>query len=257
MITWNVDPELFRIGPVAIRYYSLSFLLGFFLAERFCSKYLIERGLTKDHVSKLLNYVILGTVLGARLGHCLFYEPGYYLSNPLEILFVWKGGLASHGGFIGVALAVWLFNRKVHKLPIMWLLDLVAAPALFTGGLIRLGNLMNSEILGRPTSSAFAFVFERVDNVPRHPAQLYESIGYLTISILGMFLYNKFNKEWQAGRFIGFILTFGFLHRFFVEFAKENQVAFEMAMFWNMGQVLSIPLILIGIVLLFYKKPVS
>jgi len=255
MITWNVDPELIRIGPVAIRYYSLAFLIAFFFGERYCSKYLLEKGLNKDQISKLLNYSIIGTVIGARLGHCLFYEPGYYLTNPLEILYVWKGGLASHGGFIGVALAVWLFLRKVPSLNLMWLLDLVAAPALFGGGLIRLGNLMNSEILGRPTDGAFAFVFQRVDNIPRHPAQLYESIGYMAVAIIGMFLYKNYRETWQTGRFIGFILTFGFLHRFLVEFAKENQVAFESSMFWNMGQVLSIPLILIGIILLLYKKP--
>lgn len=252
---WNVDPELIRIGPVAIRYYSLAFLIAFFFGERWCSKFLLEKGFDKDQISKLLNYSIVGTVIGARLGHCLFYEPGYYLTNPLEILYVWKGGLASHGGFAGVAIATWLFNKRVQKINLMWLLDLVAAPALFGGGLIRLGNLMNSEILGRPTNSAFAFVFQRVDNIPRHPAQLYESLGYFTVSLIGLYLYAKFRNTWQTGRFIGFILTFGFLHRFLVEFAKENQVAFESSMFWNMGQVLSIPMIVIGLVLLLYKKP--
>lgn len=255
MIHWNVDPEIFRIGSLAPRWYGISFILGFLIGEKYCSRHLMnEQGFTKDEVSKLLYYMIFGTIIGARLGHCLFYEPGYYLSNPLEMLMVWKGGLASHGGFIGVAIAVFLFNKKVKQISYMWLLDLVAAPSLMTGGFIRLGNLMNSEILGKPTDVPWAFVFQRADNIPRHPAQLYESLGFLIISFVGYFLYEKFSKKWQPGRFIGYIVTFGFLHRFIVEFFKENQVPFEQGMFLNMGQVLSIPLILLGIFLCFYKS---
>ncbi|MGI4993650.1 prolipoprotein diacylglyceryl transferase [Halobacteriovorax sp. GFR7] len=254
MITWNVDPEIFRIGPIAVRYYSLMFIVGFFIGERYCRRYLIkEKDFTTDEVSSLLNYMIVGCVVGARLGHCLFYEPGYYLSNPLEILYVWKGGLASHGGFLGVIVSIYAFKKRVKDVPLMWLLDLVAAPALMTGGFIRLGNLMNSEIFGHPTNLPWAFKFVRADNIPRHPTQLYEALGFFAISGLVYYLYSKFHNKWQSGRFLGIIFIGGFSWRFFVEFFKENQVAFEQGMALNMGQILSIPLVIVGIILVLYK----
>ena len=255
MIEWNVDPELVRFGPIAIRYYSLAFILGFFLGDRYCSHYLCkDRGFTKDDMASLVYYAIAGTIIGARLGHCLFYEPAYYLSNPIQILYVWKGGLASHGGFLGVIIALHLFRKRVKDTPFLPLLDLLAAPSLMTGGFIRLGNLMNSEIVGMPTDGTWGFIFKRIDDIPRHPAQLYESLGFLTISAIGYLLYKKFHKTAAPGRFLGYIFTAGFSWRFFVEFFKENQVAFEQGMTLNMGQLLSIPMIIAGIVLM-VRKP--
>jgi prolipoprotein diacylglyceryl transferase len=199
--------------------------------------------------------MLLGCIIGARLGHCLFYEPGYYLSQPLEILKVWNGGLASHGGFLGVMISVWLFNRKASKkIDYVWLLDLVAAPSLITGSYIRIGNLMNSEIIGKPTDVPWAFIFKKVDNIPRHPAQLYEAFGYFTISLIVFYLYKKYHQVWPKGRFVGIILTGGMGWRFFTEFFKENQVAFEQGMLLNMGQILSILMLIIGIFLMFRKK---
>lgn len=259
MITWNVNPEIFNLNilgfDLAPRYYGLAFVLGFFFGEKYVSKFMIKKGYTKTEVSSLFTHMLAGCIIGARLGHCLFYEPGYYLSNPLLILKIWEGGLASHGGFLGVMIGVWLFNRKVtKKLDYIWLLDVVAAPSLITGAYIRIGNLMNSEIIGKPTNSDWGFIFKRIDNIPRHPAQLYESIGYMSISIIVFYLYNKFHETWPKGRFVGLILIGGMSWRFFTEFFKENQVAFEEGMALNMGQILSALMLLIGIYLVFRNK---
>lgn len=255
MIHWNPDPEIFRIGSIGPRWYGLAFVIGFMISEKYVSKILVgKNGYTQDHVSKLFQYCIIGTIVGARLGHCLFYQPDYYLSNPLEILMVWQGGLASHGGFLGVIFAAWLYNKKVKEIDFLWLLDVIAAPALMTGGFIRIGNLFNSEIIGHRTDVPWAFIFERVDSIPRHPAQLYESFGFFIISFVVYYLYSKFSESWPKGRFVGLILTFGMLHRFIVEFFKENQVAFEADMVLNMGQLLSFPMFLLGLFLIFKDK---
>lgn len=258
MIVWDVDPAIFSVNIFGFnlepRYYSLSFVLGFFLGERYVHKYMVKNGYTKDDVGKLFTYMLLGTIFGARLGHCLFYEPSYYLSHPLEILKVWNGGLASHGGFAGVMIAVWLFNKRVKKINLLWLLDLVAAPSLITGSYIRLGNLMNSEIIGHPSDAPWAFVFKKVDSIPRHPTQLYEAIGFFVVSMIVFHLYKKYHEIWPKGRFVGLILTGGMGWRIFVEFFKENQVAFEQGMLLNMGQILSIPMMIMGILLVFREQ---
>lgn len=256
---WAIDPEIFNITilgfNLAPRYYGLAFVMGFFFGERYASKYLIANGYTKEEVSSLFTHMLSGCIIGARLGHCLLYEPSYYLANPLSILKVWEGGLASHGGFLGVMIGVWLFNRKVKmKLDYIWLLDLVAAPSLITGAYIRLGNLMNSEILGTPTDLPWGVVFKRVDNISRHPAQLYEAIGYLVISLIVFRLYKKNAQVWIRGRFIGIILIAGMSWRFFTEHFKENQVPFEEGMFLNMGQILSLLMIGVGAYLAFREK---
>lgn len=259
MIDWNVAPEIFSVNilgfNLAPRYYGLAFVCGFFFGEKIVARYMIKAGYEKSHVSSLFTHVLVGTIIGARLGHCLFYEPGYYLSRPLEILKVWEGGLASHGGFTGVMIAVWLFNRNVKKINYLWLLDLVAAPALITGSYIRLGNLMNSEILGKPTDLPWGFIFHRAEKfpIPRHPSQLYESFGYLVVSLVGFYLYKKYHENWRRGRFVGFILVGGMSWRFFTEFFKENQVAFEQGMFINMGQLLSVMMAFLGVYLLLRK----
>lgn len=259
MIDWNVSPEIFSLSiggfDLAPRWYGLAFVLGFFLGERYVSKHMINNGFTKKEVSSLFTHMLLGTIIGARLGHCLFYEPDYYLSNPLKILKVWEGGLASHGGFAGVMIAVWLFNRNVKKIDYMWLLDVVAAPSLITGSYIRLGNLMNSEILGKPSDLPWAFVFHKAERfpIPRHPSQLYEAFGYFTVSMIGFYLYKKYHQTWPKGRFVGYILVGGMSWRFFTEFYKENQVSFENAMVINMGQLLSLLMAALGAYLLLRK----
>lgn len=249
---WDVDPEIFRIGPLAVRYYSLAFVIGFFLGEKYVGNILkTKHGFDEKQVSALLFYMLGGTFIGARLGHVLFYQPDYYLSNPLEIIQVWKGGLASHGGYAGILLSIFLYLKKYKNITFLQLMDIVAAPCLFVGSLIRLGNLMNSEILGSPSDVPWAFVFRRIDLIPRHPTQIYESIGYFTVAVILYFLYHKFNETWKSGRVLGFAMWLSFLFRFFIEYFKENQVAFENSMFVNMGQVLSIPFIVFGIIIAF------
>ena len=246
---WNVDPELLRIGPFAIRYYSLMFIIGFFSMGHYVSKLFKEDGKNPEDVSNLTTYIIIGMLLGARLAHCLFYEPDYYFQHPMEILFVWQGGLASHGGYVGVIIAVLLFLRKYPGYNFLRLMDCIAGPCLFVGGLIRLGNFMNSEIYGRPTDLPWAIVFERVDSIPRHPAQLYESIGYFTIAFILAALYKFKRDEWKRGAVFctAMILSFGF--RFFIEFTKDEQSTLLNQPVINMGQWLSVAFVLFGILL--------
>lgn len=252
MIHWNVDPEILKIGPLAVRYYSLAFVIGFFLGEKYTFSITSKKfNWTEKQMSACLFYLLAGTFIGARLGHVLFYSPDYYLSNPLEIIQVWKGGLASHGGYAGVLIAIWLYIKKYKNITFLALMDILAAPCLFTGGLIRIGNLMNSEILGHRTDVPWAFIFERIDLIPRHPSQIYEFLGYFSISIILYVLYKKFGDTWAKGRILGFAMWISFAFRIFVESFKENQVQFENDMFINMGQALSIPFIIIGLIMAF------
>lgn len=262
VIEWTMNPEIFNITllgfNLAPRYYALAFILGFFLGEKYVARYMQKAGYTQDDVSKLFTHMLLGCIVGARLGHCFFYEPLYYLAHPLLIFKVWEGGLASHGGFVGVIVGIWLFNRKASKkLNLLWLLDVVAAPSLITGAYIRIGNLMNSEILGKPTDGSWGFVFKRVDNIPRHPAQLYEASGYFFIALFVFYLYHRYRESWPRGRFVGLILCFGMIWRFITEFFKENQVAFEESMALNMGQLLSAFMCVLGLYLLLRKRELS
>lgn len=249
---WDVDPEIFRIGPLAVRWYSLAFVIGFFLSEKYVAKVLWKNNhIPEEQVSALLFYMLAGTFIGARLGHVIFYQPEYYLSNPLEIIQVWKGGLASHGGYAGVLIAVVLYIKKYKNISFLGMMDVVAAPCLFVGSLIRIGNLMNSEIIGHQTDVPWAFVFKRIDLIPRHPSQIYESIGYFSISVILYFLYHKFHNTWKEGRVFGFAMWISFIFRMFIETFKENQVMFENNMTLNMGQILSIPFIIIGLIMAF------
>lgn len=243
------------MGPVRIRWYGLMFLLGFsvgyFVIKRMCA---IEKK-SFERLENLLIYLVAGTAIGARLGHCLFYEPAYYLSRPLEIFKIWEGGLASHGGTIGVILAIWLYSRRYPEFSFMWILDRISVPVAFVASLIRVGNLMNSEILGRPTDLLWAFVFKRVDAVPRHPAQLYESLSYMTLFWITMRLYKR-NPKSPPGFLFGVTLTWIFAWRIVWEFFKENQEPFEAGMALNMGQILSIPFIAVGIFAIVRSKKI-
>lgn len=247
---WNIDPEIFRIGSFGPRYYGLMFALGFLVGYHLMQKTFEREGKNIEDLSSLLLHSMLGTIIGARFGHCLFYEPAYYLSNPLQMLFIWKGGLASHGGGLGVIIGVWLYQRKHKDQSFMWLADRFAAPLAFTAGCIRLGNFFNSEIIGRASDVPWAIVFERIDNIPRHPAMLYESITYFITFIILQLLYHKKGAETREGTLIGLLFISAWGSRIFLEFFKENQVAFEDGMFMNMGQILSIPYVIAGFVFL-------
>ena len=198
----------------------------------------------------LLTYVVLGTTIGARLGHCFFYEPVYFLNHPLEIFYIWQGGLASHGGGIGVLLAIWLFAQKYKYFQFMWIIDRVSPMVAFTGGLIRIGNLMNSEIIGKRTDVFWAFIFDRVDQIPRHPTQIYESISYFFVALVGLSIYRRESFRPPKGRIFGATVSLIFIFRIIWEAFKENQELFEASLILNMGQILSLPYILVGLLFL-------
>jgi prolipoprotein diacylglyceryl transferase len=256
-VQWNPDPVLVNIG-IPIRYYGLLWIIGIIFAYFIVHRQFRDKKIDEKKFEPLLFYCLFGIFIGARLGHCLFYQPDYYLLNPVEMLlpvkimpgggwkFIGYQGLASHGGTIGLIIALWLYVRKT-KLNYMDILDMIGVATPLTGSCIRIANLMNSEIIGKRTDVPWAFIFEREDFYPRHPAQLYEAIAYLILFFITMFIYKNYGKKMHRGFFFGFCLTSIFIFRFFVEFIKENQVAFETEMLFNMGQLLSIPFILIGI----------
>lgn len=254
MITWDVNPEIFSIGKLSIRYYGLLFALGFLGGYYILERMFRREKIQQEWLDKIFIYVMVATVVGARLGHVIFYGWDYYSQNPSEILMIQKGGLASHGGAIGILIGIWLYSRFVtHKSPI-WSLDRIVVPTALAGALIRLGNLMNSEIIGRPTDLPWAFQFLRADIenplLPRHPSQLYEAACYIVVFAVLLYLYWKTEARNKQGMLFGVFLIGVFAARFFIEFLKENQEAFEQGMVINMGQLLSIPFVVAGIYLL-------
>ena len=246
-IIWNVSPELFNLGPISVRWYGLLFAMAFVTGYFILTWIYKQEGRQKSEVELFAIYVIFGTVIGARLGHCLFYNPEFYLSNPLEIIKIWRGGLASHGAAIGIVLALYFYSKKLKDVNLIWLLDRVVIVVAIGGSLIRLGNLFNSEIIGLPTDLSWAFIFTRVDDIPRHPAQLYESIAYSITFLVLLFTYMKKRKSLGTGFLFGLFLIMLFSFRFFIEIIKEDQSAFEAGMLFNMGQLLSIPFIIAGV----------
>ena len=254
-ITWNVNPEIFHIGSLSVRWYGVLFALSFLFGYLIMQKFFKKENLSIELLDKLTLYMFLGTVIGARLGHCLFYEPSYYLSNPLEIIKIWHGGLASHGAAIGILIALYLFARNTHK-PFLWIMDRIAIVVALAGFLIRTGNLMNSEIIGNATTVPWAFTFVRVDNIPRHPAQIYEGLSYLLIFVVLYLLFVKTDISKKQGLIFSLFLIVLFLARFIIEFFKEVQVNFENHMRFDMGQWLSVPFIIAGVVMfvVLYRK---
>ena len=245
-ITWDVSPELFSLGPLTIRWYGLLFVAAFIVGYNIMQWIYKREGKPVAEIEQLAIYMIIGTVIGARLGHCLFYSPEYYLAHPLEILMVWKGGLASHGASLGILIALYFYSKK-KKDNILWILDRIVIVTAVGGALIRLGNLFNSEIIGKATDVSWAFIFTRVDSIPRHPTQLYESLAYIIIFTILLILYKKKWKQLNNGFLFGLFLVLLFTFRFFVEFLKENQSGFEKGMALNMGQLLSIPFVIAGV----------
>ena len=258
-INWNVDPELFRIGSFAVRWYGLLFVSGFVLGYWMFTKFFERENVDKRILDPLLYTLLLGTLVGARLGHCIFYQPDYYFGSWdgfLEIFQVWKGGLASHGGTIVLFFCMMWFARKYgpkNNFDFVWILDHLCIAVAFAATFIRLGNLFNSEIYGVVTSLPWGFVFERRGEVePKHPTQLYEALSYFLLGLFLLWLYVKKLDKVYRGTFIGifFIVCFGM--RFIIEFIKEPQVEFEETMLLDMGQILSIPFIILGIGFLVY-----
>jgi len=253
IVPWDVDPEIFRIGSFAVRWYGLLFASSFFFGYIIMNRMFKNENLSEAVLDRLTIYMALGTIIGARLGHCLFYEPAYYLKHPVEILMIWHGGLASHGAAIGILLALWLFIRKEKK-EYSWVLDRIAIVVALSGFFIRMGNLMNSEIYGVETALPWGFVFLQNNEVaPKHPTQIYEALAYLAIFILLYKIYWTKKGGHIQGLLISLLCILVFTARFFIEFLKEDQVAFESAMKINMGQWLSIPFILMGLAGLFWS----
>ena len=257
-IHWNPDPELINILGISIRYYGLLFVSGLILSVYILSWIFKRENIPSEYLDKLFIFGMIGILVGARLGHCLFYEPSYYLSNPLEMIlpitfpsgggvkFIGYQGLASHGGALGLLIALYFYSRKT-KHSMIDTIDLIAVVSGLGAGFIRLANFMNSEIIGMPTTKPWGVIFERVDNLPRHPAQLYEAICYFIIFAIMMILYKKKRDMLKSGFFFGLVLVLIFTARFIIEFFKEVQVGFEDGMTFNMGQLLSVPYIVVGI----------
>ncbi len=249
-IHWNVNPEIFHLGPISVRWYGLLFATGFLLGYYIAERMLKSENVDPKWIESLFFYMIIATIIGARLGHVLFYGWDYYSQNPGEIIKVWHGGLASHGGAMGILVALYIHSKVVTKRSMLWSLDRVVVPTALVAAFIRTGNLMNSEIYGIQTKVPWGVIFERNGEiVPKHPTQVYEALAYLLAFGVMMYLYWRTNAKNKPGLLLGsfFIMIFGF--RFFVEFIKQNQEAFEAGMTLNMGQWLSIPFVLGGIFL--------
>jgi phosphatidylglycerol---prolipoprotein diacylglyceryl transferase len=277
-VTWEVSPVIFSLGPISVRWYGLFWALSFYLGYEILSRIYKKQGVSQDEIDSLLVHIAIGSVVGARLGHCFFYDFDYYIANPIEILYIWQGGLASHGGAIGIIIAMLRYDKKVSSKPLFWVVDrlliVVALGAMF----IRLGNLMNHEIYGYETHQPWGFRF--IDNVSAwlqgaapvftnavHPTALYEGIGYFMIFIIMMWMNFQLIHKLYRGFMSGFFLITLFAWRFIVEFWKEPQGSrpgdFDYdvmhALGVNMGQILSVPMILLGIGIMIYsfkaKKP--
>ena len=264
-IDWNPSPELFKIGSFAIRYYSLMFVIAFMLGLYLMKKIYLNEKIPIEKLDTLFIYVVIATLLGARIGHFLFYDPKFLFEKPLEVFlpfrfspkFQFTGfqGLASHGAAIGIIIAMYFYSKKVLKKPLLYILDRITVPVAIGAFFVRIGNLMNSEIIGKPTNSDFGFVFRKLgEDFPRHPAQLYEALCYLAIFFVLLFVYWKTNKKDKLGYMFGLFFVLLWSVRFVIEFFKEAQVDERSDWFLNTGQLLSIPLVLLGVFMMFRKK---
>ncbi|MFZ1730317.1 MAG: prolipoprotein diacylglyceryl transferase [Bacteroidota bacterium] len=256
MFTWSPDPELFAMGPIHIRWYGLLFSLAFLSSFAVMVWIFRKENKGDDLLNKLFLYVFVGVVAGARLGHCLFYSPEFYLSNPIEILKIWEGGLASHGAAAGIIIALMLFAHRTPGITFLWVADRVAVVIPLAAIFVRLGNFVNSEILGLPASVPWAVVFSRIDDIPRHPVQLYEATAYVIIFLVMIALYKRGTAA-RTGRLAGSMVAMLFSMRFVLEFFKTGQSTLDPSMPITMGQLLSIPLVAFGLWLLLRKQTES
>lgn len=265
-IVWNPDPAIFSIGGFALRWYGACWAMAFALCYMVIVRIFRKENINTEYADSLLIYVFLGTFIGARLGHCLFYDADYYLAHPLEIAipivktasgwkFIGYAGLASHGATVGIITSLWLYARK-YKFSLWDLWDKIALVSPLGGGFIRLGNFFNSEIIGAPTEMPWGVTFSKVDMLPRHPAQLYEAIGYFIIFAIAYYVYTRKRKDLGKGFVFGLSVFLIFTIRFFIEYIKEVQEPFELAMRENwgidMGQLLSIPFMIVCTGIMFY-----
>ena len=262
-ITWDLDPEIVNLFGFSLRYYGILFVGGLVLCIYLLGWIFEQENIPSKYLDQLSIYGMIGILAGARLGHCLFYEPAFYLSRPLEMIlpiaFTRDGGimltgyqgLASHGGALGLLMALYLYSRKTRH-SMIDVIDLIAVVAALSCSFIRIGNFMNSEIIGLPSEMPWAVVFKRIDDIPRHPAQLYEAVAYFIIFLILFLLYKNRRERYKRGFFFGLVLVLCFTARFIIEFVKENQVRFEEGMLLNMGQLLSLPYLILGVGFIIY-----
>lgn len=250
-IVWDINPDIFVIPWIdhPVRWYGLSWAVGFLVSQQVMYYIYRKEGRSSKEIDTLTIYMLIAALVGARLGHVLFYDPVNYLKEPLRIFAIWEGGLASHGAAVSVLIALYLFAKKTN-VSYLWIVDRMVIVSALTGSFIRFGNLMNSEMVGVPTTLPWGFVFTKIDNVPRHPAQLYESIYCLFLFILLFTLWYRYKATMRNGFLFGWFLIILFTLRFIDEFFKVNQVSFENDLILNMGQILSIPFVILGIVIL-------
>lgn len=256
-ITWNADPVIFSLGPIALRWYGLAFAIGFIVGYNIVAKMFKHEGAPEKWLGVLLTYIVVATIIGSRLGHVFFYQWDYYSQHLDEIFKIWEGGLASHGGTIGNIIAILLFSWFVTKKNPSWTFDKLVVPVALVGGLIRFGNLMNSEIYGGVTDLPWGFIFVRDgQTLPMHPTQIYEALCYFALFGLLMWMYWKKNAQERPWLITGVFFIGIFLPRFLIEYIKNVQVVKEVEMIAeygiNMGQLLSIPFIVIGIIMVIY-----
>ncbi len=269
-VTWEVSPVIFSLGPISVRWYGLFWALSFYIGYELLATIFKKENVGQKELDSLLIHIAIGSVLGARLGHCFFYDFDYYIANPIEVLYIWQGGLASHGGAIGILLAMLRFYKRKSSKSFFWTVDRMLIPVALAAFFIRMGNMMNHEIYGYETSLPWGFKFidnlyawmegaEPVFTSPRHPTGIYEGIGYLFVFFSMLWMYFKRMPRLYEGFLTGYFLIILFTWRFLVEYVKEVQSAFEEDLPINMGQILSIPMILMGIGILVYafknKKP--
>lgn len=255
-IHWNASPEIVSIGPLTLRWYGLLFATGFLIGLFLVRKKFQEEKVPEAWLDKLFIYMVVGGILGARFGHVFFYEWDYYSQHTDEILKVWQGGLASHGGAVGILLAMWIYSRRISKKSILWVFDKMSPAIALAGFFIRMGNLMNSEIIGRETDVPWAFIFEKVDDVPRHAVQFYEALFYLLSFVILQWVYWKTDKRHKLGYVFGLFLLLIWGGRFALEYFKEDLGGIQnyFGDVLSTGQLLSIPLIIWGLYLIFRKR---
>jgi len=246
---WSLNPVALSFGGLHIYWYGIFFAVAILAGLEFMKWVYKLEGKDEAMLDSMLLYIVIGIVVGARLGHCLFYDPAFYLSHPLKIFAIWEGGLASHGGGLGVIFALYLYVKK-YKLNYLWLLDRIAIPTALFGFFVRMGNLMNSEIVGHETQVPWAIVFTKIDMLPRHPTQLYEAFSYLILFFILTFIYKTKRKKLSNGFLFGLFLVVLFSARFLIEFVKEKQAAYSADLIFTTGQMLSIPFLILGGVLI-------
>ena len=257
MFAWDADPVIFNIGPLAIRWYSLSWIAAFVVGYQIFSWINRREERTEHDLDSIFVHMLLGALIGARLGHCLFYHPSHYLTHPVDIIAFWKGGvrgLASHGGAVGILVALYLYVRKHPDRSYLTLVDRVVVPTALGGAFIRLGNFFNSELYGQVTDVPWAIVFSRIDSLPRHPTQLYESFSYFVIFGLLLWAYQRTGKATPPGRLLGLFLTLIFSARFLIEFFKLRLSEYGADLPLSTGQLLSVPMVAAGIALIVYSS---